>query len=160
MEKLIVFLDIDGVLNKSTQWKNMFSLDNNCIENFCRYIHSLNIKDKKIILTSTWKNGWDSAGNHAPHIIDLENRLNKYNIKIFGKTITDADGDRAKEINDFILSHNLDHCDCLVIDDDTSIFKSKLLPNCKKIFTDASKGFDLKRKEKKWYEKLKDSIIR
>lgn len=155
MRDLIIFLDVDGVLNKSSQWKNMFSLDDACIENFCKYIQSLNMENIKIILTSTWKNGWDNAGNHAPHIIDLQNHLNKYNMKILGKTLTDPHGDRAREINDFIFSHKLTQVSCVAIDDNPNIFKSNLLNNCKIIFTNASEGFMKNKKERKWYEYFK-----
>ncbi len=154
METTIIFLDIDGVLNKSSQWKKMFTLDNTCIDIFCKYLQSLKAKNLRIILTSTWKNGWDNTGNHAPHIADLQSRLNKYGLKISGKTSTDSTGDRAKEINDFISSHKLTKCHCIVVDDDPAIFKSKLLPNCKTIFVNANVGFSVKVKEKKWYNFL------
>ena len=51
----VVFLDVDGVLNKQSDWKRPFSLNDEC----CYWFNTL-IKDLpnvKIVLSSTWRNG-------------------------------------------------------------------------------------------------------
>ncbi len=139
--KVFLFLDIDGVLNTSAQWKRMYSLNNDCIVRFADYVHSLPSKDVKTILTSSWKNGFDPAGSHSPQIRELIEKLAAHNLTILGKTENDASEDRAKEINDYIRKHHLEQQTCIVIDDDPNIFHSKLSDNCKMLLTDARVGF-------------------
>ena len=98
--RIFIFLDIDGVLNTSAQWKRMYQLDNGCIARFNEYIRAFSTKGSvRIILTSSWKNGFDPAGHHTPQIQAL---IAKLNVPILGKTENRADGDRAAEINDYI----------------------------------------------------------
>lgn len=139
--KIFLFLDIDGVLNTSAQWKRMYSLNSDCIARFADYVHSLPSEDVKIILTSSWKNGFDPAGRHSPQIRELTEKLAAHNLTILGKTENDKSEDRAKEINDYIKKHHLEQQTCIVIDDDPNIFHSKLSNNCKMLLTDARVGF-------------------
>lgn len=137
--RIFIFLDIDGVLNTSAQWKKIYQLDNGCIARFNEYIRALSMKGSvRIILTSSWKNGFDPAGHHTPQIQAL---IAKLNVPILGKTENRADGDRAAEINDYIQNHKLEHEECIVIDDDPDLFRSKLTDNCKLLLTDARVGF-------------------
>lgn len=139
-QRAFVFLDVDGVLNTENQWKHPYSLNDTCIAAFAGYIHSLPTNDIKIILTSSWKNGFDFAGNHTPQIRELVNKLAVYGLTITSKTENIGD-DRAVEINDYIKKHHLEQFQCIIIDDDPNIFRSKLLNNCKTIWTDAKAGF-------------------
>ena len=139
-EKIYVFLDIDGVLNTSDQWKQMYQLNEKCVSRFSEYAKALQ-GDVRIILTSSWKNGFDPAGKHTPQIQELIDRLAFYGLFIIGKTLSREDGDRAQEINDFIIAHKLEGKRCIVVDDDPDIFHTALLNNCGTIWTDARKGF-------------------
>ncbi len=140
--KTYIFLDVDGVLNTSDQWIRMYQLNGVCVERFASFLKSLGDKrNTKIILTSTWKNGFDPAGNHSPHVQKLIDTLGSSGFRILGKTLNRDDGDRALEISDYISSHNLKNEKCIVIDDDPNIFLSDLPKNCKKIWTDPQKGF-------------------
>ena len=151
-KRTFVFLDIDGVLNLSSQWGRMYRLHDCCVKNFGEYIQSIGTQNCRIVLTSSWKNGWNYKGSHSRPILDLLQKLQPYGIRFFGKTESNAEDDRAKEINEYILSHKLQDVPCIVIDDDRSLFHSKLLPNCKMLHVDASKGFQPHQESKKWYE--------
>ncbi len=137
--RIFIFLDIDGVLNTASQWKRMYQLDDGCIARFSEYARTLSEKGSvRIILTSSWKNGFDPAGHHTPQIQAL---IAKLNIPILGKTENRADSDRAAEINDYIQNHKLEQAECIVIDDDPELFRSKLTNNCKLLLTNANVGF-------------------
>ena len=137
--RIFIFLDIDGVLNTASQWKRMYQLDDGCIARFNEYIRALSTKGSvRIILTSSWKNGFDPAGHHTPQLQAL---IAKLGIPILGKTENRADGDRAAEINDYIQNHKIENDECIVIDDDPELFRSKLADNCKLLLTDAHAGF-------------------
>ena len=139
--RIFLFLDIDGVLNTSAQWKRMYSLNDDCIARFADYVHSLPSEEAKIILTSSWKNGFDPAGRHSPQIKELIEKLAVHGLSILGKTENDVSEDRAQEINDYIKKHHLEQQPCIVIDDDPNIFRSELSGNCKLLLTDARVGF-------------------
>ena len=138
-KRIFIFLDIDGVLNTASQWKRMYQLNDGCISCLNEYIRALSTQGSvRIILTSSWKNGFDPAGHHTPQIQAL---IAKLKVPILGKTENRADGDRAEEINNYIRSHKLEHEECIVIDDDPDLFRSKLAGNCKLLLTDARIGF-------------------
>ena len=136
-----IFLDVDGVLNQESQWKHMFTLDDYCVKEFAAFAKNISEGNPRVILTSTWKNGYDNAGKHSEPVKRLINTLNEYGIKIIGKTNINDKGDRAKEINEFIKEHNLEPKKVFVIDDDKSIFKSPLLDNVAFIISNSKTGF-------------------
>lgn len=139
-DKIFIFLDIDGVLNTSDQWKRMYQLDEKCVSRFAEYAKALH-GDVRIILSSSWKNGFDPAGNHTPQIRQLLDQLSPYGLSILGKTDNIDEADRGREIGEYIASHNLKKANCIVIDDDASLFKTSLPKNCKLLLIDADKGF-------------------
>ena len=144
-QRIFIFLDVDGVLNTVSQWKRPYSLNDACIAAFDEYVHSLPTNDFKIILTSSWKSGFDFSGNHTPQIRELVDKLAAYGLSIISKTENIGD-DRAEEINDYIRKHHLEQYQCIVVDDDPGIFRSKLLDNCKMLWIDAKTGFTANKK--------------
>ena len=140
-KRIFVFLDIDGVLNTSAQWKRPYRLDDGCISRFVGYVRSLPSGNVRLILTSSWKHGFDFAGRHSPQIGELLRKLSPAGLKVLGKTGDRPDGDRAREINDYIEAHGIEDETCIVIDDDPSLFRTSLRPNCRLLLTDAAKGF-------------------
>ncbi len=158
MKRIFIFLDVDGVLNTSAQWKRMYQLDEGCVAQFNEYVRTLSAEGSvRIILTSSWKNGFDPAGRHTPQIQVL---IDKLAVPVLGKTENRADGDRAAEINDYIRNHDLEHEPCIIIDDDPDLFHSKPAENCKLILTDARVGFRAPRASSEEEPSLPRRILR
>lgn len=152
-ELIYIFLDVDGVLNTRTDWKRPFTLNKKCVDRFNDKLSTIKKKyDVKIILSSTWKNGFVS-NNHAPHIKDLMSQLE---CEIIGKT--DDMNNRAAEINSYIAKHKLNPDRCYCIDDDRSLFKKKC--NFHLIFTDENTGYNNESiiKEKSFWRDLWDKF--
>lgn len=130
-----IFLDIDGVLNRSSDWKKMYTLNTECIRCFDDFVKHLK-REVHIVLTSSWRTGFSYNQKSLPHILNLERELNKYGLTIYGKTPVSKDNSREKEIQEYI--DIFDVKEYIIIDDDTTLF-----PNTKgKLYiTDARKGF-------------------
>lgn len=72
---MYIFLDVDGVLNTTADWKQkVYSLNPKCIEIFRSLINKMD--NPKIVLSSTWRNGIARDGTTAIHIKDLLAALN------------------------------------------------------------------------------------
>lgn len=52
-----IFLDIDGVLNRSSDWKKMYTLNTECIRRFADFVKHLK-REVNIVLTSSWRTGF------------------------------------------------------------------------------------------------------
>lgn len=145
-----IFLDIDGVMNNENYfWEcfkrhkvkgimsmNCFPFDPKCLNNLMILRQKLNNAGYKvhIILSSTWR-----MNNVDTSIVN--SRLAEYGMRIEDKTI--FNGDRTKEIKEFINKHNC--VNYLVLDDEKCDFLSNYF-----IHTNFKKGFD----EKKLQESL------
>ena len=136
-----IFLDVDGVLNTKNQWKRMFTLDGSCIKRFSDYAKAVSQGTPKVILTSTWKNGYSNDGKHSEPVMRLINSLRKHGVSVAGRTGSDPSGDRAREINDYIEKNQLHDCRMLAVDDDVSIFKSEMKENVRFVVCDSRTGF-------------------
>lgn len=89
------FLDIDGVLNNRNMWKNGYSIDLKSVENLALL---LSYDDNpKIVLSSTWRTGFDISGNHVSSDI-LSDELKKYGLKIEDVTPNGKNKTRQDEI--------------------------------------------------------------
>lgn len=101
-----LFLDIDGVLNKESDWnKGLYTLNNECIKNFIEYLGKL--QNYQIVLISTWRNG------------DGINKLKSY-FSIYDSTPNGGNKGRQREIEYYIKRHNIK--DYIIIDDDISLY--------------------------------------
>ena len=115
---MYIFLDVDGVLNRESDWNKHFTLNPECIANFKELVK--HIPDAKIVLSSTWRNGIARDGKKAKHIEDLISMIETAGIHTVDKTAYSPDGNRSREIEYFLKRHEKDNY--LILDDDRSIF--------------------------------------
>lgn len=111
------FLDIDGVLNKESDWRKSFTLNPECVKNF----KSLVEKDKNphIILSSSWRRGVTNTGVQSSQPDILTEQLRSYGITIDGVTPV-SNKTRQEEIEYYIRRNEVK--DYIVLDDDESLF--------------------------------------
>jgi hypothetical protein len=120
-----IFLDIDGVLNTTSDWKIPYSINTYCVKNFSQYIKKLGGSSKvRIILISSWRDGFDKGGNHLPQIQHLIDILSQYNLFIYDKTYKSPTNDRQREIEQYIIKNNINQEQCIIIDDDISLYRN------------------------------------
>ncbi len=124
LEKIYIFLDIDGVLNCKSDWANKFTLNPKCVHSFALLVNKLKkrYKDVLIVISSTWRAGKASEedGNAKQYQLLLD-ELNKYNITVCGTTPLSNKG-RQKEIEYYIKRNNIKRY--IVLDDDDSLFEN------------------------------------
>ena len=117
---MYIFLDVDGVLNRESDWaKKMYSLNSECVSAFCALLSKL--PDPKIVLSSTWRNGIARDGTTAVHIEGLLGALAPAGIKELDRTAFSPDGSRSKEIDYYLRRHPDD--DYIILDDDPTLFE-------------------------------------
>lgn len=126
MQKYL-FFDIDGVLNRKSQWKRPFSLANDCLDAFADLVHQ---SEYLPIMCSTWRRGLEMPDNviqeaiihpeNTPGVNDLINRLAERNVKIYGKTPDLIGRSRDKEIDRFIYFNPTDNY--FILDDDLTLY--------------------------------------
>lgn len=132
MDKYI-FLDVDGVLNTESTWKTPYQVLDNKVE----LLAELYQKTKaKIILTSTWRLGYDKeyekCSKQIQNLIDI---LRRHNMELYGVTPILKGRTRDVEINRYLYLHHHDNpVKYIILDDDISLFKDTnclLKVNCK-----------------------------
>lgn len=112
---LTIFLDIDGVLNKESDWARPYTINPSCIKSFLSALSKLSNKEQvEIVLSSTWRTGFSKDGNHAPYIKDLLLHLNIVDIT------PPSNKSRQAEIEYYCKRNNISRY--VVLDDDKSLF--------------------------------------
>lgn len=103
-----IFLDIDGVLNTVSDWKHSFFINTSCLNLFCQLVKG---RDIKIVLISTWKNGFLGKRNpgNTKQIRQLEESFVIYD-KI-------QDGKRYDKITEYIHANGIKKY--VIIDDES-----------------------------------------
>lgn len=81
---MYIFLDVDGVLNKESDWKNPFSINNSCLFQFASLMKMIN--EPHIILSSTWRAGYTNTGAMSEYDDSLSSKLAEYNFQIEDST--------------------------------------------------------------------------
>lgn len=112
-----IFLDIDGVLNTQDSWIKLYQINKELVKNLALIVEKTNAK---IILTSSWRKGWDE-NNPTPQIIRLKEIFSEYNIKILDVTPVLNGRKRDDEIKRYLYFNPYDNY--IVIDDDKNEFK-------------------------------------
>ena len=115
---MYIFLDVDGVLNKKSDWTRPFSLNPECVKHFNELVSC--IPNAKIVLSSTWRNGIARDGSRAAHVEDLMSALSAAGINTIDRTANAPDGSRSKEIDYYLRRHKADSY--IILDDDPKLF--------------------------------------
>lgn len=111
------FLDVDGVLNKESDWHRPFSVNPICVANFKEMINR--DKDPHIILSSTWRQGFTNTGIKSARADGLSKVFDEFGIHIEGITPT-SNKSRQEEIEYYIKRNGVK--EYLILDDDESLF--------------------------------------
>ena len=122
INELHIFLDIDGVLNRKSDWTNKFTFNETCLNNFVKLLTDLKEQYNyllKIILTSTWRTGYQEGNEKI--FKPLTDKLRGINLRINGITPITANKTRQQEINYYISRNNVKHY--IILDDDHSLFE-------------------------------------
>ena len=114
---MFYFLDIDGVLNKESDWKKSFTVNNECLKFFSKLI--AHDSDPHIIFSSTWRAGYSNTGVMSTNGDSLSNLLMEYGITIEDSTPISRKT-RQEEIEYYIRRHNISTY--IILDDDESLF--------------------------------------
>ena len=117
MQGMYYFLDIDGVLNKESDWRVPFAINPECAACFAMLLKK--DKDPHVVLSSTWRHGITNSGIKAPKDNNFLEKLEKYGIIIEGSTPI-SNKTRQEEIEYYIRRNGIK--DYLVLDDDESLF--------------------------------------
>ncbi|MBR5406673.1 MAG: hypothetical protein IK111_03410 [Lachnospiraceae bacterium] len=98
------FFNVDGLLNKKSDWKKPFTLNYGLANFFCFFLAE---HDLIPVLTSSWRLGFNGAGDkdNAPYIKELEAIFDSYGLKISDKTPYLKGRPRDKEIERFLYFH-------------------------------------------------------
>lgn len=129
---ILIFLDIDGVLNTSNSFNTKYEISEKNIEVLKQLIGKLSKHNylSKIVLTSTWRLGYDADFQKcSPQIQALIRKLGCFSIQIFDKTPVYKEKTRDVEILRYIKGYRLKNKDFnyLILDDDVSVFDKAVL---------------------------------
>ena len=124
----IIFLDIDGVLNsihtKERTLNGYIFIEDEKILLLKDLIEKTNAK---VVLSSTWRQGWDDLNNNlntkdSIDFVLLRDKLNEFGIELFDYTSCPVTSDRGSKIKEWLSKH-LDEVDSVLIFDDESNMK-------------------------------------
>lgn len=119
-----IFFDIDGVLNKESDWKKFrFSINSESLKVFKSFADFLSQRygtSSKLITCSTWRAGLNNKGEDSSDSGSiLEKALSSVNLHLDGITPVSTKT-RQEEIEYFIRRNNI--TSYIIIDDDPSLY--------------------------------------
>ena len=114
-----VFFDVDGVLNKKSDWRKAYALSKDCVDNFALLCQKLSKRYAvSLVITSTWRAGLTNDGSTAD-MSNLEKELTARGLKISGMTPISKKG-RQVEVEYYIRRNGVTNH--IILDDDLSLF--------------------------------------
>ena len=109
---MIIFLDIDGVLNQLQK----DYVDGECVKNLAILVEKLNAR---VVLISTWRLGYTHERRFcSPQIKILLDKFYTYDLEIYSRTGKLLDN-RTDEIMTYLQRDNDDY---IILDDDASLY--------------------------------------
>lgn len=128
----LIFLDIDGVLNTSNSFNTKYEIREENVMLLGQLVDRLSGHGylPKIVLTSTWRLGFDRDYEKcSPQIQRLISKLAVHNLQIFDKTPIYKGKTRDMEIARYIKGYQLEKADFdyIILDDDDSVFDKDAL---------------------------------
>ncbi len=129
---MLVFLDIDGVLNTTNARFTKYEVRDENVRALGMLVDRLSKNGyvAKIILSSTWRLGYEKEPERcSPQVQKLASKLAQVGLAIYDKTPVYKDQFRNKEIQRYIREYELKDVEFtyLILDDDSSIFDGKVL---------------------------------
>lgn len=142
----VIFLDVDGVLNNEETFikcekeylatgKRIAKLDDVFVN---RLAEIVNKTEAKIVLSSSWKTGWNKdISKCSKNCKDLISTLKKYGLEIFDCTEINRNGKRQDEIKAWLSNHPYVN-NYVILDDETTflmdfvnnrLVKTSILPD-------------------------------
>lgn len=115
---MVIFLDVDGVLNGQSDWAVKYSFRKSCIDILSQIVRETGAKG--IVMVSTWR---ACQGDTTPEFFtELIKSMEERNIKIIGYTpITKHT--REEEVLYYARRHECGNY--LIIDDDESLYPNR-----------------------------------
>ena len=128
-----VFLDIDGVLNRSSDWKKGYTVRPECLARLQGLLKALSSASPvTLVFTSTWgrmlEDGWKSAGLGMLEAVP--------GLTIGGYVYQPPGRTRAEAVRHYIRKNGVGRH--VIIDDDKTLFPDT--EDLAIVFTDVSKG--------------------
>ena len=121
-DPVYVFFDMDGVLNRESDWNRAFPINEDNVKIFSELIEGLMdiYASVRLVISSSWRAGYSKNGdNDTPQIKELKNILRGKGYHIYAATPLSNKG-RQKEIEYYIRRNNVSHY--IVIDDESSLY--------------------------------------
>ena len=124
---VLIFLDVDGVLNTTNSRFTKYEVKESNVEALSMLVDMLSKEGYivKVVLSSTWRLGYDKDYEQcSPQVQNLITKLASVGVTIYDKTPIYKDKTRDVEIARYIKGYELKHDNFayVVLDDDTSIF--------------------------------------
>lgn len=122
-----IFLDIDGVLNyQNCKFKTpsgYYFVDDEKIKLLKEIVEKTNAK---IVLSSTWRDGWEDFNNgcntiNSRDFLLLKEKLQEYGLELYDYTSLPIIYERGSKILEWIENHFDDVSSILILDDDAHI---------------------------------------
>lgn len=108
----VIFLDVDGVLNN-----HQSGIDADMMERLAKIVEKT---DAKIVLSSSWKNGWNKEKvKWSYHYIYLNKCLNEYGLEIYDRIPNYHNLKRQDEIKIWLKDHP-EVTNFVILDDETT----------------------------------------
>ena len=139
MSRLVLFLDVDGVLNTKQCRNQNVSLAPDCVSVLHRFLEGFNEYEVEIILASFWKASFYGAHDerNSTRVKMLESALAPYTIT--GK----VSEPRSRGIAEYLSEHTLSEGDQMLILDDSHEIYDQDLMKCLYVTQDGLKDNDI-----------------
>lgn len=129
-EDLLLFLDIDGVLNTDNTFSTKYKLLDKNLDALAMLSEKLSGAGyrMRVILSSTWRYGYESDYSRcSPQVQRLLTELERRGVQVTGKTPVYKEASRDMEIMRYIKEYMLKNAGfkCLTLDDDGTIFNKE-----------------------------------
>ncbi len=127
-QSMVIFFDVDGVLNRKEDWRIPFTIHNECVKHFAEFVEKAKKKkgSVKLVIVSTWRAGKSKNGNDAKQYVALEQKLKQYSLAINDSTPL-SNKSRQAEV-EYYIRRNMVR-DYIVIDDDRSLYENHIPSN-------------------------------
>lgn len=129
---MLIFLDVDGVLNTSNSFDTKYELYENNVVAFGELVRRFEARGQKctVILTSTWRLGYEKEFEKCSEQVQrLILKLGEVGVKIDGRTPIYKNQTRDVEIMRYIREYELrnEEYTYIVLDDDVTEFDAQAL---------------------------------